>query len=110
MIDKDTEKLFKNLKKIRLQKNITQTEASELMGFNLSSSLSHVESAKKSISIDKLIIWLKILNLDLNNIVQDYHDGIDFNLIHTICTKMDANQVNAALNKILNSSEDKSND
>lgn len=73
-MDDKVKKLYKKLKLIRIERNISQTNLSEYIGFNLSSSFNHVESGQKNISVDKLIKWLDFFDIDLNEIIDKYNE------------------------------------
>ncbi|TPR26258.1 XRE family transcriptional regulator [Apilactobacillus micheneri] len=95
--------LYKDLKKLREIKSKSQTNVSEYMGYNLSSSLSHVEAGRKNISIDKLIKWLEALDINLDDIIKASLNGIDFNLLNkAVKNKDSSNAINEFLKIMIN--------
>lgn len=82
-MEQNKDAIFYNLQKIRLNKSLTQAEVAAYMGYELSSSVSHVEAGRKGISGQSLIDWLYALDIDLlqlTNLIAN--EQIDLNLIY----------------------------
>lgn len=62
--------LGNNIRKYRLERNITQEKLSELLEAN-SKYIGHVERVERYISLKKLILLAKILNVPINKFFTD---------------------------------------
>ena len=62
--------LGNNIRKYRLERNVTQEKLSELLEAN-SKYIGHVERVERYISLKKLILLAKILNVPINKFFTD---------------------------------------
>lgn len=77
----DAKLLYLELQRLRESKKMTQAFIANQLEFN-TSSISHVEIGQKNLSIDSLLNWMNILDINLVNIVSDASKEVDFDLIH----------------------------
>lgn len=75
------EHIFKGLKQLRLVQGKTQINVSAAMDYDLSSSLSHLESGRRGVSSEALVLWLDELGINLNDIIHSAILGLDLELI-----------------------------
>lgn len=69
------ETLGNKIKRIRIEKNMTQDEFARLLGYSSRSTINKIESDVNTISYDKLLKLVKLFNLDINDFIENSHCG-----------------------------------
>lgn len=57
-----------NLKRIRLEKGLTQKVVSEKLGYEYPSTLSEIESGKKGFNAEKIPLLAEVLSVEINDL------------------------------------------
>lgn len=68
------EKLYENIRKLRIEKGISQDELAQLTGYKDRSSITKIESGKVDLAQSKILLFAKVLNTtpaDLMGLTED---------------------------------------
>ena len=78
----DRKQIGQNIKKLRIQRRLTQSQLASLMGYKNTSTLAKVETGINDITIETLYRYSKVLGVDVSEILNSPDEVFDFSKLN----------------------------